>query len=276
MKHVFLLGYPLGHSLSPVMHNAAFQNLGLDWRYKLLEIPPTQIANAVARVREDACAGANVTIPHKQAVIPFLDQLTEHARQVGAVNTFVKRDGKLIGDNTDVYGLTQALREASVELSGARVAILGAGGAARAAAFALAEANVTSIVILNRTALRAESLASDVQKIFPNVKFDVNALAMLNDATLIVNATSVGMSPHSDASPMPIAFPRGAVAFDMVYRPPLTRFLRDANRDSARGVGGLGMLVHQGALALEMWTGRNAPVETMRDAALRELQKTER
>jgi len=276
MKRVFLLGYPLGHSLSPVMHNAAFQNLGLDWRYELLEIPPAQIAHAVTRVREEDCAGANVTIPHKQAVIPFLDQLAEHAQQVGAVNTLVKRDGKLIGDNTDVYGLTLALREASVELRDARVAILGAGGAARAAAFALAEAEATSITILNRTASRAESLASDGQKFFPNVKFAVNALAMLSEATLIINATSVGMSPHADASPMPTRFPCGAVAFDMVYRPPRTMFLRDADRDGARGVGGIAMLVHQGALALELWTGRRAPVETMRDAALRELQKTEK
>lgn len=274
MKRVFLLGYPLGHSLSPAMHNAAFQNLGLDWRYELLEIPPAHIADALARVRGDDCAGANVTIPHKQAVIPFLDQLTEHALQVGAVNTLVKREGKLVGDNTDVYGLVQALRDESVELRDARVVILGAGGAARAAVFALAEAGAASITIWNRTASRAEALAGDAQKFFPRVAFAVNAARAFADATLIVNATSVGMSPRGDASPMPTPFPRGAVAFDMVYRPPQTKFLRDAERDGARALGGIGMLVHQGALALELWAGQRAPVETMRETVECELRST--
>src|SRR5512142_1216646 len=149
MKRTFLLGYPVGHSLSPQLHNAAFRALGMDWKYELLETPHHQLAQAVDRLRKDDCGGANVTLPHKETITKLLDNLGESARQVGAVNTIVKRDGKLIGENTDLAGFMRALADARVDPRGARVIILGAGGAARAVAFALASAGISRLAIVN-------------------------------------------------------------------------------------------------------------------------------
>jgi shikimate dehydrogenase len=273
MKRVFLLGHPIAHSLSPAMHNTAFRALDLDWRYELLETPREKLPEVLTRLRADDCVGANVTVPHKEAIIHFLDDLGESARKIGAVNTIVKRDGKLIGENTDVYGFAQALRDARVNPRDARVVILGAGGAARAATFALGEGCAASIVILNRTAPRAAMLADTLRQHFPQLALAVNAIDALDDADIIANATSVGMSPRINESPMPYgcAFPRGAVAFDLVYRPTQTQFLRDAERAGARTIGGLGMLVHQGAAAFKLWTGHDAPAEVMFKAAQRQL-----
>lgn len=271
MKHIFLIGFPLGHSVSPAMQNAAFRAVGLDWRYALLETPPAELAGVVARLRAADCVGANVTIPHKQAIVELLDGMTACARSIGAVNTIIKRDGALIGDNTDGYGFAQALRDAKVDPRNKQIAILGAGGAARAAAVTLAELGAARIVILNRTTSRAESLADFLCASFPNAAITVNDERALAKANLIVNATSVGMSPHVDESPMPVAFPRAVVVFDLVYRPAETRFLREAACAGAQTIGGFGMLVHQGAAAFKLWTERDAPVDVMFDAAQRAL-----
>ena len=272
MKHVFLLGNPVGHSLSPVMQNAAFRACDLDWQYELLETPRARLGETVARLRQPDCVGANVTVPHKEAVIEFLDALTDHARQIGAVNTIVNRDGKLLGENTDVYGFTQALREASVELPGVRAVILGAGGAARAAVFALAEQNAARVTLINRTTDRAQKLADDVRAHFPRFAVEVNSIAAFATAHLIVNATSVGMSSNDAESPMQWVFPRGAAAIDLVYRPLQTKFLRDAERAGARPIGGVSMLVHQGAAAFKEWSNLDAPVELMLDATVKALR----
>lgn len=273
MKCVFLLGDPVGHSLSPVMQNAAFRACGFDWQYELLETPHAQLGETVARLRKADCAGANVTVPHKEAVLEFIDDLSEQARKIGAVNTIVNRDGKLLGENTDVYGLVQALREASVELSGIRAVVLGAGGAARAATFALAENGASSITVMNRTEGRARKLASDLRDFYPNLNVDVGAIAAFATADLIVNATSVGMSPNENESPMRWSFPRGVAAIDLVYRPLQTRFLREAERAGARPIGGVSMLVHQGAVAFQLWTRRDAPVELMMNETVQALRK---
>ncbi len=275
MMRVFLLGYPLGHSLSPAMQNAAFRAVGLPWHYELLETPREELRAAVARLRGEDCAGANVTIPHKQAIIEFLDDVTDTAREIGAVNTIVKRGDKLIGENTDAYGFLQSLRGARVEPHNARVVILGAGGAARAVAFALASAGVASIAILNRTEAHALALTDALRNKYPHLALAVNRAEAITDATLVVNATSVGMTPRADESPMPGAFPRSAVAFDLVYRPMQTQFLRDAERAGAQTIGGIGMLVHQGAAAFKLWTGRDAPVAVMVEAAEAALRETE-
>ena len=267
MKRVFLLGDPVAQSISPAMQNAAFRALGLDWRYELLETPKAELAQMVARLRAADCAGANVTIPHKEDVVHWLDHVTDRARRIGAVNTIFKQDSQLIGDNTDGYGVTQALRDASVRLQGRRVAILGAGGAAHAVAVTVAELGAARIVILNRTIVRAEILAAFLRASFSTVALAVNDVNALANSDLIVNATSVGMTPCEDASPMLVAFPCGAVALDLVYRPIETPFLRDAARVGAQTVDGIGMLVHQGAAAFKLWTGRDAPVDVMFDAA---------
>ena len=275
MKRVFLLGLPVAHSISPAMQNAAFRALGIDWRYELLETPRADLARSVARLRSVDCAGANVTIPHKEAIVGLLDGVTERARQIGAVNTIVRRDGKLIGDNTDGDGFIRCLRDAGVDPRNKLVAILGAGGAARAVAVAVAGLGAARIVILNRTLARAESLAAFLRAGFSHVAVAVNDVSALVHSDLIVNATSVGMSPREDESPMPVAFPRGVVAVDLVYRPAETKFLCDAARAGAQTIGGLGMLVHQGAAAFKLWTGRDAPVDVMTAAAEMALRNTQ-
>ena len=267
MPHVFLIGQPVGHSVSPAMQNAGFRSVGLDWSYELLETTPAELAGAVAGLRADDCAGANVTIPHKQAIVERLDGVTPRARAIAAVNTVVKKDGKLIGDNTDGYGFAQGLREASVDPHNKRVAILGAGGAARAAAVTLAEAGAERITLLNRSMPRVQALAEFLRASFPAVAIGVNDESALSAAQLIVNATPVGMWPYEDESPLRSAFPAGAVAIELVYRPLETRFLRQAAQAGAQTVDGLGMLVHQGAAAFKLWTGRDAPVDLMLEAA---------
>jgi shikimate dehydrogenase len=221
----------------------------------------------VARLRQEDCVGANVTIPHKEAVVQWLDELGDSARKIGAVNTVVKRNGKLVGENTDAYGALQALSEAGFDPHAARAVILGAGGAARAVAFALAEAGAHSLTILNRTRVRAAALAEFLRQQFPRLTLAVNSTEALDVADLVVNATAVGTAPNVSETPLPVghAVPHGAVAFDLVYRPAQTRFLRDAAAAGARTVGGLGMLVHQGAAAFKLWTGQ-APVAVMFDA----------
>lgn len=263
MKRTLLLGYPVAHSLSPRLHNAAFSALGMDWKYELLETPGDRLAQAVARVREPDCAGANITIPHKLAVAEWLDGLGETAQQVGAVNTLVKRNGRLIGENTDIYGFMRALTDAGVNPRGMRVVVLGAGGAARAVVFALARAGVFSVTILNRHPERAQALANIVRPYFPNLLLATNSSDDLKYAELIVNATSVGMWPHVHASPMPAGYRirRGTVVYDLVYRPAETRFLKEARAAGAKTIGGIGMLVYQGAAAFKLWTGREAPVQ---------------
>ena len=275
INHIFLLGHPITHSLSPAMHNAALRAVGLDdWRYELLDRTRHELVDAVARIRAEDCVGANVTIPHKETIVKWLDDLAESARKVDAVNTLVKRDGKLIGENTDLYGFAETLRDAHIHPRHARVVILGAGGGARAIAFALAEAGAASIVLLNRATMRAAILADILHEHFPDLGLAVNLTDALKTANIIVNATAVGMSPNADESPMPTGytFPHGAVVFDLVYNPPETQFLRDAKQAEARAIGGLGMLVHQGAAAFKLWTGRDAPVQVMFDAARQALK----
>jgi len=274
-KRLFLIGDPVGHSLSPAMHNAALRACGLLWQYELLETPRARLAQVVQRLRADDCVGANVTIPHKQAIIEYLDEVTPLAQRIGAVNTILRRDGKLIGENTDVYGITQTLREANVALRGARVVVLGAGGAARATVFALAAEGASSIGIINRTEERAHALADALRQHHPHLHVTVNQNDALASAHLIINATSVGMMPRSDESPLPaeVRLARNVVVFDLVYRPRLTRLLREAARAGARTLDGLGMLVHQGAAAFTLWTGRVAPVAVMFAAAQQALEE---
>ena len=272
MNIALLLGDPVKHSLSPMMQNAAFRACGLDWQYELLETPRARLKETIAHLRTNGFASANVTIPHKEAVVEFLDDITNHASRIGAVNTIVKRDGKLIGDNTDVYGFTQSLRDAAVELRGIRAVVLGAGGAARAVTFALAEQGAARITIINRTEPRATKLAHDLWNHFPKLDVEVGAISSLATAHLIVNATSVGMAPNENESPMHWRFPRGTTAIDLVYRPLQTKFLRDAQHAGVRPISGIGMLVHQGAAAFKLWTGRDAPVELMLDQVIRTLR----
>jgi shikimate dehydrogenase len=189
------------------------------------------------------------------------------------VNTIVKRNGRLIGENTDAEGFLQVLADAKILLKDCRVAILGAGGAARAVAFALAQAGAHSITLFNRTAARAVALATLVHTHFPDVELTVNQLHELEHASIVVNATSLGMAPNVNASPWPrgAAFPSGAVAYDLVYRPRRTRFMIDAEQAGAKAIDGLGMLVQQGAAAFRLWTQCDPPIQIMFRAAAQAL-----
>jgi shikimate dehydrogenase len=277
-RRVVLLGWPVAHSVSPAMHNAAFRVLGLDWAYELRPVPPRGLAAAVESLRGARFGGANVTVPHKQAIIPWLDGIDDDARGIGAVNTVVPRDGRLWGYNTDAGGFLTALDAAGFRPAGRRGLLLGAGGAARAVAYALASAGC-QVSIHNRTPQRARRLAADLADILPDALVGVLPAEMglagleAGDFDLLVNATSLGMWPRPDASPWPEGQPIPArwMVFDLVYNPLETRLLRQARAAGAQAIDGLGMLVHQGALAFTLWTGRTAPIDRMYSAALQAL-----
>lgn len=273
MTYVGLLGWPVEHSRSPQMHNAAFAHLGLDWHYLLLPVAPSDVPDAIRGVRALRFAGVNVTVPHKQAVIPLLDGVRDEAEAIGAVNTIVNQEGCLIGYNTDAAGFLRALRDAGVEPSGCRAVVLGAGGAARAVVYALLSQDA-AVTIANRTVARARTLATDIGAIFDIYPTVVpltanSALARaVAYADLLVNATSLGMAPQVDADPLPAGLDIAAdlVVYDLVYNPRETRLLRRARAAGAAALGGLGMLLHQGAVAFELWTGQEAPIAVMRAA----------
>jgi shikimate dehydrogenase len=275
---VGVIGWPVKHSLSPPMHNAAFAELGLEWAYVPLPVYPDHVAEAVRGLRALGFAGANVTVPHKQAVLAHLDDVSRAAQVIGAVNTIVVRDGSLYGDNTDASGFITSLREVGFDPAGTYCVLLGAGGSARAIAHSLADAGALQVCIYNRTFSRARDLCRDMAKFYTDVRFEPASLGDLttigDDTDLVVNATSLGMWPDTEASPWPrdVTLPGHLTVCDLVYNPQETLFLVQARAVGAETVNGLGMLVHQGAAAFEMWTGRPAPVETMREACLETLK----
>lgn len=272
---VGLIGWPVEHSVSPAMHNAAFEALGLPWRYTLIPTAPDRLEQEVANLRGGGFRGVNVTVPHKQSVMPYLDEITEAARAIGAVNTIVVEGGRLIGHNTDADGFWRALREAGYEPAGKRALVLGAGGAARAVVYALGRGG-SRVSIWNRTAARASSLTLDMQRVnvIPSVVARLSDLEPGN-VDLLVNTTPIGMWPQEDASPWPSTLPIPAhwTVFDLIYNPVETRLLARAAAAGARAIGGLAMLVHQGALAFELWTGQSPPTDVMMAAAMESLKR---
>lgn len=271
MAELRLLAWPAGHSLSPVMHTAALKELGLTHTYRAVAVPPEKLQGAVNGLRSAGVLGANVTVPHKERIMPLLDSVSDAARKVGAVNTVTNSDGRLHGDNTDVHGFLALLESAGVRLAGdggLSVVVLGAGGAARAAVYGLA--GHARLTVINRTVARAEALAAA----FPQVEAVAPAASeeLLEEADVLVNTTSVGMELEGrdpDESPLPPGvLPARAVVVDMVYRPERTRLLRDAATAGLPAFGGLEMLVQQGAASLRLWTGlADVPVSAMRSAA---------
>ena len=268
---VGLLGYPLSHSISPAFQQAAFDYYKLPVHYHLWSAPPESLAEEVGKIRGAEYLGANVTVPHKERALPLLDGLDAWARDVGAVNTIVKEGGDLVGYNTDAYGFMRSLRErAGFDAKDKSVLILGAGGAARAAAFSLAKEGVGSLTIANRSLGRARSLADDVRSLVGRVRAVPLEASQISRASaradLIVNCTSIGMT-HGEAegrSPLePDIIPIGALVYDVVYTPLETPLLRAARKAGARTLGGLAMLIFQGAASFELWTGRDAPIEVM-------------
>ena len=276
-QQIALFGYPLSHSISPAFQQAALDSLSIDASYTARPTPPDGLVYEVEKLRADDHLGANVTIPHKELIQNYLDGMDPWAETVGAVNTIVKDDGRLVGHNTDGYGFLRSLEErGGFSPEGKSVLLLGAGGAARAAVFALAERGAGRVLIANRTVERGEALAGEVR----GRSLDVDSVPLSEARSaarrvdLIVNSTSMGMAPGPNAGLTPLESrdinPR-ALVYDMVYTPQQTPLMDAARGAGAKALGGLWMLVYQGAAAFEMWTSREAPVDLMYEAGLRAL-----
>ena len=275
-----LIGDPIEHSMSPAMHNAAFKNRGLDYVYLPFRVAKTRLGEAILGIKALNIRGLNVTIPHKVSVIPLLDELDPLAEKIGAVNTIINNDGVLKGYNTDAHGFLRAMLEQDIEPDGKSIVMLGAGGASRAISFILAERGA-NLVILNRQLELdwAVKLGNSISRTFgKEVKAlelnEQNLAPVLRKANILVNTTSVGMSPNTNETPIPARLLESdLVVFDIVYNPVKTKLLTEAESAGAKAISGLEMLVWQGALAFEMWTGLTAPLEIMRKATIRALKK---
>ena len=275
-----LIGDPIEHSMSPAMHNTAFKNRGLDYVYLPFRVAKARLGEAILGVKALNIRGLNVTIPHKVSVIPLLDELDPLAEKIGAVNTIINNDGVLKGYNTDAHGFLRAMLEQDIEPDGKSIVMLGAGGASRAISFILAERGA-NLVILNRQLELdwAVKLGNSISRTFGRkVKAlelnEQNLTPVLRKANILVNTTSVGMSPNINETPIPARLLESdLVVFDIVYNPVKTKLLTEAESAGAKAISGLEMLVWQGALAFEMWTGLTAPLEIMRKATIRALKK---
>ena len=271
-----IIGYPIGHSISPLFQQAALDHEGIDASYRAWEVKPEEVAEFVAGLREPGVLGVNVTVPHKEAVIPHLDEVDHWASIAGAVNTIVNEEGRLTGHNTDGVGFLRALLEVKgFAPRGRRALVLGAGGAARGVVLALVRDGVGHLTIANRTLSRAEGLvqiAQDGGVSSLAIPLDGNSLHdEAESADLIVNCTTLGMThgPNENATPLDWKqIPPTALVNDLVYNPLETPLLQAAAQAGAQVLGGIHMLVYQGAASFEMWTGQPAPVEIMMQTAV--------
>lgn len=263
-----IMGYPISHSLSPLMHTYAFRHHKLDCVYMPFPVPPAQLCQAVAGVTALGIGGFNVTIPHKETIMPYLDEVTPEAQAIGAVNTVYLREGRWVGHNTDGEGFLQPLQALQIPLAEMASLILGAGGAARAIAMALLQRGCTRLTIANRTYARAERLIGDLQAYFPQVSLHPvpfeRAAQEASQHRLIVNATAIGLhDPGEELFPAE-CFCSEHVAYDIVYRPLYTPFLQTAQRCGATIITGIDMLIGQGAAAFQLWTGQRFPTAEVR------------
>jgi shikimate dehydrogenase len=272
MKRLCVIGDPVGHSLSPLMHNAALEHLGLreKFSFEKIKVPRNGLPDFMTKTGMKEFTGLSVTMPHKEAIIPFIDSLSEEAGLIRAVNTVTLKGDELIGHNTDGPGCIRALGAAGVTIKGRVVVVLGAGGAAKAIAVSLALEKAKKIFILNRNPTTAEDVAGTVRKIS---NIDVEAASLdsieeaLADADILINATPVGMSGTSPKTIVPReSIRRNMNVFDIVYEPIETQHLKDARRVGAKTIPGTEMLLHQGALQFKLFTGEDAPIDVMRAA----------
>ena len=273
MRRAALIGDPVAHSLSPVMHNAAFAAMGIDAAYELWPTSLAELAKRIQALHSGDLLGANVTVPHKQAVIPYCDELSDTARRIGAVNTLIPLDGRITGDNTDAYGFFHMLRDTCGDRLPGSALVLGAGGAARAVVVALADAGVRTVTIANRSRSRADALVETLRDagVLVGTVIDRDDVSRtVEDAGLLVNATAIGW--HGDEMPVSDAEIDGldpaSVVIDLTYRE--TALLRIVRERGIAATDGLPMLIHQGARSLELWTGRYPPIEVMTRAVLDE------
>lgn len=273
-----VIGHPIEHSMSPIMHNAALKDLSLDYVYIAFNIPPNDLKKAVLGFKMFSIKGINVTIPYKENIIPYLDEIDPLAEKIGAVNT-IKNEGKyLIGKNTDASGAKKALLDAGCEITGKKALILGAGGAARAVSFAISE-DLDVVYIANRTEKRAIKLAKDltnkttIKAVGKNLS--INTLKnLVNDVDILINTTPLGMYPNIEESPISEEMLHNNLfVFDIVYNPLETRLLKEARKIGCKTLGGLDMFVNQGALAFEWWTGKKPNLNLMKEKVVEFLGK---
>ena len=281
-RYIGLIGYPLKHSISPYFQQAALDYHRLDIRYEAWETGPARLQDIVNDLRKPQNVGANVTVPYKEAVLPLLDEVDGMASSIGAVNTIVKKTDRLLGFNTDAYGFIEALdKEGHFDPEGKRVVILGAGGVARAVGFALVQRKVASLAITDGIFERAKALAKNLVRYIkgappsskdlePNVTAfqwqSLSSAKTLDNCDLIVHCTTIGMKHSSQEGQSPLSLeviPRSVLVYDLVYNPWPTPLLRLAQKAGANILGGLPMLVYQGAASFKLWTGRKAPVDIM-------------
>ena len=273
-----VIGAPIGHSLSPIIQNAALHAAGLDYVYTALPVRADALASAVRGLRDAGIAGFNVTIPFKTEIIPLLDALSEDARRIHAVNTVVIEDGRMVGHNTDVAGFLAGFAERGIALTGKNAVLIGAGGAARAALWGLLRSGVRSVVIGVRNAAKGTALAADfaADGDVRAVSFDDTAwIAACSDADLVVQTTPLGMTPHTEAMPPVDAavINPSAVVYDLIYTPAETRFLREARARGCETINGETMLVAQGAEAFHLWAGVRPDMELMKRTLREELSR---
>lgn len=279
-QYIRLIGYPLKHSISPDFQQAALNYYKLDIRYELWEIKAEGLPSAIEGLKQPQSLGANVTVPYKEKIMDFLDEIDEQASLIGAVNTIVNRNGKLVGFNTDAYGFIQALRkDGRFDPNGKLVVLIGAGGAARAVSFALLQEDIASLAITNRTASRAKELIAAL-KHARGEKLRTAFVALpwgspelkeaIKNCQLIVNCTTMGLRHSAQEGQSPLtsdSISSNALVYDLVYNPSETPLLRAASKAGARTLGGLPMLVYQGAAAFGLWTGKKAPIDIMLSTA---------
>ncbi len=276
-----IVGFPVAHSISPLMQGAAFKALGIDATYEAIPVPPDDLAAAFRRLRDEGYRGWNITVPHKEAATRLVDESDEVSRNSGSTNTVVVRNGRLCGYSTDGFGLVTSIWEAfHFDLAGKTVAMLGCGGAARAAAFALAAAGITRLFVINRTLERAKALARDINDAGLHTEVaclspaDLQLADQITGAELLVQGTSLGLHAN-DPLPLPTeSIPPGIPVMDMIYK--TTPFLKAAATRGCPVADGAGMVLHQGAKSFTLWTGREAPIEAMRQALVKILAERSR
>jgi shikimate dehydrogenase len=286
VTYIGLIGYPLKHSVSPYFQQAALDYYGLDIRYEAWETTPAKLPGIVKNLKEPQNLGANVTVPYKQTVLPLLDGVDDLASSIGAVNTIVKKEDKLVGSNTDAYGFIEALdKERHFDPGGKNVVMLGAGGVARAVSFALLQRKIAALAITDGVFERASVLAEDLvghsgdassrsKDSEPGVSAfewqNLGSARTLAGCDLIIHCTTIGMkdSPQEGQSPLRLeVIPKDVLVYDVVYNPSLTPLLRLAQEAGADTLGGLPMLVYQGAASFKLWLGKEAPVDIMLERA---------
>lgn len=278
-KHIFLIGHPVGHSISPAFQQRAIDYWDMDAKYEALDVDESDLPLIIDNLRDSQVLGANVTVPYKEAVLPLLDKIGDEVLRIGAVNTIQNIEGTLVGFNTDVIGFSRALKEdGKFDAVGKTALILGSGGSARAVTVALMNSGCKHIIVANRSMDRAriliDSLGQD-QGIMSVMGLDSESLSsVIGNIDILVNCTPIGMTGSSQQGRCPITFgsiPDNVFVYDLIYNPQETPLLRLANSSGARVLGGLPMLIYQGAEAFEIWTGKRAPVTQMFQTAYRSL-----